>query len=290
MSLRARIFCSIVRRQVSRNRGGSFDLQRMRAMFETTRIPVPLGISVQRATLGGVPGEWVCSTRSRSEQRLLYIHGGGFVACSPRSHRPVTGAFARRGFDVFVPDYRLAPEHPFPAGLDDVVAAWKALSATGSAAVAGDSAGGNLALGLIQCVRSSSLPMPCAAALFSPATDMTGSGTSFVTNAKRDPVLNSDALKLLLPLYLGATNPLNPLVSPLYANLSGFPPLLLHVGEREILRDDSVRLAERAKLAGVKVQLRVFPIVPHVWQIAQGFLPEARQSIDAAALFLRRYS
>ena len=245
----------------------------------------PRGVAFSHAEHGGIIGE-TARTGTRSTPRLFYIHGGGFVACSPRTHRLLTGAFARRGFEVFAPDYRLAPEHPFPAGLDDVVTAWRAFSSAGPAVLAGDSAGGTLALGLMLRARAEGVPLPRAAALFSPATDLLGSGDSIVENAARDAMLDVDLLRQLVPLYLGDVDPAGPTVSPLYADLAGLPPLLLHVGHDEILRDDSVRLAARARAAGVDVVLELYPVVPHVWQWADRFLPEARHSLDAAAAFL----
>ncbi len=221
---------------------------------------------------------------------LLYLHGGGFIACSPRTHRPITGWFARHGFRVFAPDYRLAPEHPFPAAVEDAVAAWRALRAAtpGRIVVAGDSAGGNLSLALMLALRNEGAVLPDAAALFSPATDMAGTGGSMHSNSGRDAMFRGDALQHLAAAYLGGADPRTPLASPLYGDLAGLPPLLIHVGEREVLRDDSTRLAERARAAGVLVDLQVWPVVPHVWQLAHATVPEARRSLAAAAAFLKQ--
>lgn len=261
-------------------------------------MPAPKGVRSSKAMVGGVPGEWVevvgeeagaKSDPSRSAKAtLLYVHGGGFVACSARTHRALTAAFALQGFRVFAPDYRLAPEHPFPAGPEDVLAVYRALRAdiqTGRLVVAGDSAGGNLALGLMLALRDAGEPLPDAAALFSPALDLTGSSPSITLNVGRDAMFEPESLRLMGETYLAGADPSQALASPLLGDLSGLPPLLLHVGESELLRDDAIRLAQKAREAGVKVDLQVYPGVPHVWQLIHQ-LPESRQSVRAAAEFL----
>jgi acetyl esterase/lipase len=225
-----------------------------------------------------------------TRQRLLYVHGGGFVACSPKTHRPLTGAWARRGFEVFAPDYRLAPENPFPAGLEDVIAAWTAFRAQGPAALAGESAGGNLALALLLAARDRGIPLPSAACLFSPVTDLAEEGGSRISNGRRDAMFGERSIPEIGPLYVPAGNLRDPLASPVYGDPRGLPPLLFHVGDREVLRDDSVRMAERAKAAGVEVSLRIFPVVAHAWQFADRMLPEAKASLDEAAAFLQRHA
>lgn len=265
--------------------GGDADVMRVRRVLDGLSF-TPRGVAFTPARYGAVGGEAAAVGPSGGKPRLFYVHGGGFIAGAPHNYRPVTGAFARRGFDVFAPAYRLAPEHPFPAALDDVVAAWRAFAAEGPAVVAGDSAGGTLALGLMLRARDEGLPVPRAAALFSPATDLVGTGASIVENAARDTMLDLALLKKTVPLYLGDADPCAPLVSPLRAELAGLPPLLLHVGCDELLRDDSIRLADKARDAGVEVAIDLFPAVPHVWQWADGLVPEARQSLDAAAAFL----
>ncbi|WP_375463514.1 alpha/beta hydrolase [uncultured Methylobacterium sp.] len=286
-SLRAHLASFMVRRNVRKRLGSMSDVAQIRAVFGGRSFPDPAGATYGPGSVGGVAGEWVRPKAGGSpERRLLYLHGGGFVACSPRTHRPVTGALAERGFTVFAPDYRLAPEHPFPAAVEDACAAWNALAAEGPAAIAGDSAGGNLALVATLAARDQGLPMPRAAALFSPVTDFVSADGSRVSNARRDAMFDPRALVHLGPMYLAGADPADPRVSPLAADLAGLPPLLFHVGEREVLRDDSVRMAEKARAAGVRVELRVFPVVAHVWQFAHSMLPEARCSLDEAAVFL----
>ena len=288
-SLRAHIYDLAIRLAVKRQLGRTLDVYAIRRAFEGARFPAPAGVAFTPGTVGGVPGEWAQAEGTSGERpTLLYLHGGGFIACSAQVYRPVTGHFARAGFRVFTPDYRLAPEHPFPAAVEDCAAVWAALAPAGPAVVAGDSAGGTLALTTIIEARRLGLTPPAAAALFSPATDLIGRSASFRTNGRRDAMFRPESLMRLVPAYLAGADPADPRASPIEADFSGFPPLLIHVGAREILRDDSVRLAEKARAAGVPVELTVFPVVAHAWQLAESFLPEARRSLDGAAAFLHR--
>ncbi len=251
---------------------------------------VPKGATYTPAVLGGVPGEWV-EAPGAPFGTMLYLHGGGYFSCSPKTHRPITTAYALRGLKLFAPDYRLAPEHPFPAALDDALAAYQALLASGVApanlAVAGDSAGGGLALALLLAAKAKGLPQPACAALFSPWTDLAITGTSVQVNRRRDALLDGRRMGQAADFYLNGADARNPLISPLYGDLAGLPPLLIHVGEPEILRDDSVRLAAAARQAGIRVTLKIWDNTPHGWQLAQGFLPEARTSLDEAAAFAK---
>ncbi|UGB25399.1 alpha/beta hydrolase [Methylorubrum sp. B1-46] len=288
-SLRAHIYDLAIRLAVKRRIGRTLDVYAIRRAFEGARFPAPAGVAFTPGVVGGVPGEWAQAEAAGGERpTLLYLHGGGFIACSAQVYRPVTGHFARAGFRVFTPDYRLAPEHPFPAAVEDCAAVWAALAPAGPAVVAGDSAGGTLALTTIIEARRLGLHPPAAAALFSPATDLIGRSASFRTNGRRDAMFRPESLMRLVPAYLAGADPADPRASPIEADFSGFPPLLIHVGAREILRDDSLRLAEKAREAGVPVELTVFPVVAHAWQLAESFLPEARRSLDGAAAFLHR--
>jgi len=295
-SLRAHLYDLTIRLAVKGRLGGTHDVYAIRRAFEGARFPTPAGVAFTPGEVGGVPGEWAEAQGAKKEgadgngerPTLLYCHGGGFIACSAQLYRPVTGRLARAGFRVFTPDYRLAPEHPFPAAVEDCARVWAALAKAGPAVVAGDSAGGTLALTTIIEARRLGLTPPAAAALFSPATDLIGRSASFRTNGRRDAMFRPEALMRLVPAYLAGADPADPRASPIEADFSGFPPLLIHVGAREILRDDSLRLAEKAKAAGVPVELTVFPVVTHAWQLAESFLPEARRSLDGAALFLHR--
>ncbi len=254
-------------------------------------LPGPRGVTVTAATLGGIQGEWVKAGPASSS--MLYLHGGGYFACSPKTHRAITGAYARHGFAVFAADYRLAPEHPFPAAVDDALAAYRGMLEAGNDArklvIAGDSAGGGLALATLLAAKTAGLPMPACALLFSPWTDLAGSGDSLVANRDRDPMLVSNRLREGGDIYLNGADPLNPLASPLYGDLTGLPPTLIQVGDGEILLDDSTRLAARASAAGVKIDLKIWSNMPHVWQISQSFLPEARDALNQAAAFAKHH-
>ncbi len=291
-SLQAHFLDFMVRTQIKPKMKGVSDVIAVRRTMEGGSLPPPKGVMFTPGTVGGIKGEWARADGAQPAATLLYLHGGGYFACSPRTHRPFSGTYAKHGFEVFVPDYRLAPENPFPAAVEDAEAAWQGLldlgHAPGSLTVSGDSAGGGLSLALMLTLRDKSRPQPAAAALFSPWTDLAGTGPSVVSNAKRDAMFWAPGLVRGGETYLGGASPENPIASPHYADLHGLPPLLIHVGDREILRDDSTRLAEHARAAGGEVELRVWPVVPHVWQLAQ-FVPEARQSMQAAAAFLKRH-
>lgn len=248
-SWQAKVAAFVVRRRVKPRLANMRDIASVRAAFGTP-LPAPKGAVYTSAEVGGVSGEWVQARTdvSDNETILLYLHGGGFVGCSARTHRPITAAFALQGLRVFVPNYRLAPEHPFPAAPQDVLAVYRALRAQAPHAritVAGDSAGGNLALGLMLTLRDAGEPLPQAAALFSAALDMTGASPSVTLNAQRDAMFDPEQLPYLTEAYLAGADPSQPLASPLMGDMVGLPPMLLHVGESELLRDDSIRLAKR---------------------------------------------
>jgi acetyl esterase/lipase len=252
-------------------------------------LPAPRGVTVTAGVVGGIAGEWVRAKPAAAA--MLYLHGGGYFACSPKTHRAITGAYARQGFSVFAADYRLAPENPFPAAVDDALAAYRGMLEAGCDAktmvIAGDSAGGGLALATLLAAKGAGLPMPACALLFSPWTDLAGSGESIIANRDRDPMLVGHRLREGGEIYLNGADPQNPLASPLYGDFAGLPPMLIQVGDGEILLDDSTRLAERARAAGVQVDLKVWAKMPHVWQISQNFLPEARDALNQAASFAK---
>jgi acetyl esterase/lipase len=281
----------ILRLQVKRKLTRARNANDARRAF-ATRLPAPPGATFTAGSMGGIAGEWV-SAAGIAAGTLLYLHGGGYFACSPSTHRSITAAYATRGLNVFAPDYRLAPEHPFPAAVDDALAVYRALLDSGIApetlAIGGDSAGGGLALATLLAAKAAGLPMPACAILFSPWTDLAGTGASLQTNRQRDAMLVSDKLQEGASFYLNGTDPKNPLASPLYGDVSGLPPLLIQVGDTEILLDDSTRLAAAAQAAGVTVNLKIWRNMPHVWQVSQIFLPEARAALNEAAAFAKAH-
>jgi epsilon-lactone hydrolase len=288
-SWQAHLSVWIVKWRVKRKLRGVGDYKAAREILNPDPYTVPASVRISSAQVGRVPGEWV-EGASESKTVLLYLHGGGYFGCSAKSHRPITVDFALQGFRVLAPDYRLAPENQFPAAVDDAVAAYRGLLGEGylpeHIVVGGDSAGGGLALSLLLALRTAGAPLPAGAALFSPWTDLAATGESVRTNARRCAMFNGPDIGPSARYYLGDTDPRNPLASPLYADLTGLPPLLIHVGADEILRDDSTRLAERARAAGVRVELKVWSVVPHAWQLAPHKIPEARQSLRESAAFL----
>lgn len=292
-SWQSRFFSLVLRNTFKRRLAVAADAARARKVLNSGIAAKPRSVRITPESLAGVPGEWVEATATPGNGiTLLYLHGGGYIACSPRTHRAVTSLFARKGFHVFAPDYRLAPEHPFPAAVNDARAVYGALLDTGSSparlVVAGDSAGGGLALALMLSLREHGMPLPAAAALFSPLTDLAGTGASLICNSRSCAMFHGERIAKGAELYLAGADPRTPLASPLYGDLRGLPPLLIHVGADEVLLDDSTRLAQRACDAGVQVELRIWPVVPHVWQLFHSFIPEGRQSLSEAADFLDR--
>lgn len=254
-------------------------------------IPRPrAGTEVRRADAGGVPGELIATPASRPDRHVLFLHGGGYVTGSPALYRHFTWRIATAArARVLALDYRLAPEHPFPAALDDALAAYRWLVA-GMAdprrtAVMGDSAGGGLALALLLRLRDDGHELPAAAIALSPWTDLALTGASLSLNAKSDPMLNPADARLFAHSYLAGADPCNPYASPLYGNLARLPPALIHVGSDEILRDDAVRMAEALRAAGCRVEIEVWPRMPHVWHLFAPVLPEARQAIANIGTF-----
>ena len=268
--------------------------QHARAIMNRTVFKTPADVRITPADVGGVPGEWLEGAGAPGSPVLLYLHGGGYFACSTLTHRPFTTAFAQDGLRVYAPDYRLAPENPFPAGLTDAVAVWRAVRAVVGAStpmvIGGDSAGGGLALATMLKLRADGDALPAATALFSPLTDLIGIGQSRRINDRRCAMFHGAGLGRAREFYMGdgGGDPHDPLASPLYADLRSLPPRLIHVGANETLRDDSTELAKRAQAAGVRVELKIWAAVPHVWQLFHPFVPEGRRSLREAAAFLRQ--
>lgn len=255
-------------------------------------------VSVRATEVAGRPAEWLLPGAAHPTARLLYLHGGAWSAGSLRSHRPFLTRLAKAaGIAVLALDYRLAPEHRFPAALEDSVATLDWLRrhgpqgpVEGPAFVAGDSAGGNLALAALLELRGRGARLPDAAVALSPALDFLLTGESYRTRAELDPIIRPRSFKYYKALYLPPDPDLrDPRVSPLYGDPAGLPPLLLQVGDVEVLRDDSTGFAERARAAGVDVTLEVWPGMPHVFQGFGPLLPEAVEATGRIAAFLHRF-
>ncbi len=226
-----------------------------------------------------------------ARQIILYFHGGGYLVGAPETHRGLAARLAlEAGCTVCLPAYRLVPAHPFPAAWDDADAAWDALIASGVAprdvVLAGESAGGGLALSLLARLCAQGTP-PAGVVVFSPWTDLTGQSASLVSNAARDPLLPAEGFATLVGHVLAGHRADDPRASPLFADFPGCPPMLFQVGEREILRDDTVTLATRLKAQGAAVTVELWPEVPHAWQLMVGRLPEADRAVRGAAVFVR---
>lgn len=237
-----------------------------------------------------VRGEWIVADRSERGV-VLYVHGGGYVACSAATHRPITAGLARRAHRrILALDYRLAPEHRFPAALDDTVAAYRWLLDQGvaprSVALAGDSAGGGLVLATLVRLRDEGVPLPSCAVCFSPWTDLAGTGPSLQLNDGRCAMFRPRNIPDFARAYLGAASPLNPYASPVYADLRGLPPLLLQVESTELLLDDARRVHDKVRETGGVSRLEVADGVFHGWQMLDGFMPEATQALDQASSFM----
>jgi epsilon-lactone hydrolase len=239
-----------------------------------------------------VSGWWARQTNKRPQGTILYLHGGWYVWGSAHAYRHLAGHVANRtGAEVFVPDYRLAPEHPFPAGLLDAEACYRGLIERGARriAIAGDSAGGGLTLALLAQLKTQEANggvLPRAAMVLSPLTDLTLSGPSWETRAVADPYFTKSQAISLIPLYLGAHDPKDPMASPLCGDLAGLPPIRVHVGDDELLLDDSLRYGERAVAAGVVVRVDIWEGLPHVFASAVGQLEAADRAMSAIGSFL----
>lgn len=269
-------------------------VEQMRAGLEAMAqmAPLPADVRLQAVDAGGVPGEWVEVAESERDRTVLYLHGGGYVIGSTRSHRDLVQRIARAArARVLSIDYRLAPEHPHPAAVEDALAAYRWLLASGVAAsrvaIAGDSAGGGLTAATLVALRDAGDPLPAAAVLLSPWVDLEGLGESMRSKAEVDPMVQREALLRMAELYLGGQDPRTPLAAPLHADLHGLPPLLIQVGTAETLLDDSLRFAEKARAQGVEVILEPWEDMIHVWQAFAALLPEGQQAIERIGAFLR---
>jgi monoterpene epsilon-lactone hydrolase len=298
MSFQSRLGCWWVRIRTKRKPAGE------RALVEfTRRVFRPpawlvglhsLGVKIEPADQS-VKGEWILPPDASENKSLIYyLHGGGYISGSAKTNRPITVPLARRlKKRIFALDYRLAPEHRFPAALDDALAGYRWLISLGIdphlISVAGDSAGGGLALALVMRLRDLRESLPACVVCISPWTDMTGSGDSIMANSERDPMFCAEDIGRYATVYLGSQSREDPLASPLFGDFTRLPPLLIHVGENEVLLDDARQVHNKMLAAGGSSQLRIFKGVPHGWQFGTPFVPEARISLKEIAQFIGQH-
>lgn len=258
-------------------------------------VKLPKDVKCESVDTGGVPAVWISTSNAIIDRVILYLHGGGYVAGSIKSHQNLAARLARVSHTrVLLLDYRLAPEYIFPAAIEDAMTAYRWLVSSErilpkNIIIGGDSAGGGLTIAVLVKLRDEGDQLPAAAICLSPWTDLAMTGDSIKTNVDIDPVATVDAIENMAKLYYGDENAKNPLISPLYANLEGLPPLLIQVGTAELLLDDSVRLADRAKAAGVEVQLEIWQDMIHVFPLFAEWAPEGQQGIEQIGEFIKKH-
>jgi acetyl esterase/lipase len=270
------------------------NVQRVRGLwhFLARTLWTATGVDVRRETVAGLTSEWLTPQAPAKGKVLLYLHGGAYIMGNFATHRQLVSYIARAcGVKTLLPEYRLAPEHPFPAAIEDALSVYRSLRddgyAPGDIVVAGDSAGGGLTMALLLSLRDAGEPMPAGAVLFSPWLDLTGSGESMVTRADRDPWFNPAEMKYLRNYYCREDEFSLPLVSPVFADCEGLPPVYIQVGDDEILLSDSTRIAEKLEKAGGDVTLEVWPEMWHVFQVFVHQMPESKEAIRKIAPFVR---
>ncbi len=294
-SLRSRLIYRVLKIQ-QRPFDPDEPVQQQRASLEkqVKHVPMPRHVDVQPITIGNLPAEWLRPAGVNDDQVVLYLHGGGYTLGSCHTHRALGARLAIASqTPVLIIDYRLAPEHPFPVALEDALAAYQWLidpeRPARLIAFAGDSAGGGLVIAAAIALRDQGDRLPAAIVCMSPWADLAVTGESMVTRAKADPLISRESSLYHAALYVAQHDPYAPLVSPVYADLHGLPPLLIQVGDREVLLSDSVRLADRARQVGVDATLEVWDGMWHVFQAYAPFLPEAQQAIDHVGAFISQH-
>ena len=294
------MFNAYIRKFVRRDSWGPDPESVARRARETFGAPpvyrrlVSRGLQISEVSEAGLRGEWVSPSKP-GVGVILYIHGGGFVSCSPGAHRPVTAALARlTQRRVFCVDYRLAPEHPFPTAVDDVVAGYRWLLEQArqpkSIAVVGDSAGGGLVLSLLLRLRSKGIPMPASGVCLSAWTDLSGASGSISSNDGKCHMFRPANIHQFAAAYLSGTPATDPVASPVYGDLSGLPPILMQVGSTELLLDDSLRVRDAIVSAGGSCEVEIYDDLAHGWHLAAGFVPEASDALRKVSEFIRRHS
>jgi acetyl esterase/lipase len=276
----------------SRPRATEIAQMRIDADARSKAFPLPADVTVTPVTANGVSAEWTSTPDADPSSAILYLHGGGYVICSLQSHRHLAVEVGRAaGTRTLAIDYRLAPEHPFPAPVEDTVAAYRYLLDSGlkpnRIALAGDSAGGGLVVGALLAIREAGLPLPACGWCISPWVDMEALGQSFTDRAETDPTVQKATILQMAQWYLGSADPRHPHAAPIYGDLRGLPPLLIQVGAVETLLDDSIALARKAGTADVPIALQIWPEMIHIWHIFFPMLSAGRRAIASGGSFVR---
>jgi acetyl esterase/lipase len=288
LSLRAR-FWRFLLRKIFKKRRLTIAQHRLNGEKVPAFFRLPPHVRLEQTVVAGRPAAWIRPQGANPRRVLLHLHGGGYVTGSISSHLSLCVPLAQTlEMNLMLPEYRLAPEHPFPAALEDALAIYRFLLAqeAQSIFVSGDSAGGGLALALTLALREAGDPLPAAVICLSPWTDLTFQGTSHLTRAKSEVVLTTETLKEWAACYAATAERTHPLISPIYADFLGFPPLLIQVGSHEILLDDARIVAEKARAAGVQVQFRIWDGLWHVWPLLGSLIPESQMAFDEIKEFI----
>ena len=282
-------FCKKGKRRYSPDEPQDYPAKRAAEVRQNRFVRIPKQVQITETVLGGVPAELLTHPKNPTDRIVLYLHGGGFVVGSVKTRRMFTGYLADRlGYNVAAPEYRLAPEHPYPAAPEDAMKAWNYLMLLGYGArdviLTGDSAGGNLALSLMLRLKQEGRLLPRGLVLMSPWTDLTSSGESFLEKAELDPVLTNAYIDSMIKAYAPGEELTDPRISPLFGDFTGFPPVYIQVGENEILLSDSARLHQAFVEANVPVRMDIFPGMWHVFQMSP--MKAARTAMDKNAEFI----
>lgn len=291
-SIRSFIIRETSRAFIKANNRKSLSIDEQREMMEslTKFVKIPQNINIEKFDIDGVKIEKITHVDADNENIIMHLHGGGYTTCSINTHRLLASAISKASkSQVVLPSYRLAPEYPFPAALDDSLKVYRGLLSQGikpsNIIISGDSAGGGLAVATVMFLRDNGEQLPIGVICISPWVDLMCTGNSHLTNVKADPTVNIKNLKESALLYAGGEDIQNPLLSPIYGDYQSFPPMLIQVGSEEILLDDSITLAEKARTANVEVNLKVWKGMWHVWHIIGDIIPESRMAIEEIGAF-----
>jgi monoterpene epsilon-lactone hydrolase len=294
-SIRSRVFYLFLKYYNSRSDKNA-TLQQRRVILEdgARNLPMPPNVEVKRTTVGNIAAEWLRPVGTTDNRAVLYLHGGAYTMGSCTTHRALASRIAIASqTPALLPEFRLAPEYPFPAALEDGVAIYRWLIEQGISpqkmVVAGDSSGGGLAIALTVLLRDKNVPLPAAITCLSPWADLELTGESLTTRAQVDPMCSLEESQYHAVHYIGKHDARAPLVSPIYADLHGLPPILIQVGDREILLSDAIRLTEHARKDGVDAELEVWDGMWHVWHLFARYVPEGQRAIDKIGAFIRKY-